>query len=249
MVWLKGIKPKTPTAVVLVGTGLLLIGVVLHIISMSTDYYAALSASDTKDAATGEAPQINYGLWRFCVELKSNETSCYTFGTVVKNKSSPSVFTTSNLLDTPQWLVSSQVLSIVSVIVAGSGVVAAISWIFTDLGCCVNLLLGVATCSSVIGGVLVLASDIVFAAKYTVDFYQDIGVQRNIFSSAQFKTLDDRLDFGWSFGLDIASGILCILATIPLLMISIFKLDTKQRRSSKNDELIFVSESAGHDRL
>lgn len=258
MVWLKGLKPRTSTAVVLLAASLLLIGVVLHIISMSTDYYAELSSSDTKNITPsdranliGLGAQVNFGLWRFCVDLKtSNSSTCYKFGTKV-NRSSEIIFGRTYFLDTPHWLVSSQVLSIVSVIVAGSGVVSALSWIFTDLRCCVNLLLGVAMCSSVTGGVLVLASDIVFAAKYTIDFYQETGVKGNIFTLDQFHTLDDRLDFGWSFGLDIASGIICILSTVPFLMVSIFKLDKNQRGpgSNRTEELIFVSENDGEPKL
>ncbi|XP_055869397.1 uncharacterized protein LOC106073014 [Biomphalaria glabrata] len=233
MTTLLKLKPKGSVILVAIGGTLLLIGVVLHIISMSTDYFAILKDADAKyvatnvtrrytpDNLTGVDTELRFGLWRLCVGSASlsqkAQSQCYAISA-----------NGTDVILSPYWIQSAQVLSIVGVIVAGSGVISTIAWILNDLAKCVNLFLVVSVTCAVIGGILILSSDITFAAKYSIDIYHS-HVNNIYFTTSasavqqafEIAALDFFLDVGWSFALDIAAGSLCVLSAVPMLLAAI----------------------------
>ncbi|KAH9523804.1 hypothetical protein Btru_047077 [Bulinus truncatus] len=165
-------------------------------------------------------------------------------------------------LEQSYWLQSAQALSIVGVILSGAGVVAAVAWLFTDLYRCVNLFLVASVTSAVIGGVLILSSDITFAAKYSIEFYHNRWSNDIYFTLPQTSTalptptpermayeiaaFDRVMGVAWSFALDIAAGSLCIVSALPLLLVSmavIDRPDTNKTSSASDTRRLSVPEN------
>ncbi|XP_059178273.1 uncharacterized protein LOC131957458 isoform X4 [Physella acuta] len=121
------------------------------------------------------------------------------------------------------WIISCQVLSVVGVILAEASVFTALAWLVTSMKKCRHVFVYITTLSTVIGGVLILSSDIVLAAQSSIDFYANLDVYNinNIYfqraanaaqRAREIQEYDSVLEFAWCFGLDVAAGSLSILA-------------------------------------
>ena len=113
-------------------------------------------------------------------------------------------------------------------------------------------------------GILILSSDITFAAKFSVEPYYIVGNKIYFTPSSsdparialEIGTLDKLLDVGWSFALDIAAGSICVLSSLPLMVVSVWtartarkKPSTKAQRNRTSKNQVFARTREGSTQL
>ncbi|XP_059178271.1 uncharacterized protein LOC131957458 isoform X2 [Physella acuta] len=202
----------------------------MHIVAMANDYFLQILHQDAKSVITRLGNnqsdinksdlEIHLGIWRLCVgAVKSyNDSTCYMLGSDVSESSAQP-----KTVRSPYWIISCQVLSVVGVILAEASVFTALAWLVTSMKKCRHVFVYITTLSTVIGGVLILSSDIVLAAQSSIDFYANLDVYNinNIYfqraanaaqRAREIQEYDSVLEFAWCFGLDVAAGSLSILA-------------------------------------
>uniref|UniRef100_A0A0B7A2K7 Uncharacterized protein n=1 Tax=Arion vulgaris TaxID=1028688 RepID=A0A0B7A2K7_9EUPU len=201
---------------------LLIIVLVLHGICLSMPYYAEApelgrALSDIRDLESYRAYYPNmdtkYGFWEICVNMKGS-TKCYSFG--LKEDAS------SNTFKAPDWVIACQVLSIIGLTI---GAIALIFCIFFLKFSKTFLLVACSICS-ITGGIIIIIADVVFAGEKSIKFFFQSDQMNFTFGSPKDKYLvaaDDAFQYGWAFGLDIATGIMCILIGILFVILSVLR--------------------------
>ncbi|BFZ21919.1 hypothetical protein BsWGS_24958 [Bradybaena similaris] len=210
---------RSHTAFLIFGCVLLLLTLALHAILLAMPYHAqaadiGVHLANKTDLGTYIAfyPNMDarYGFWRLCMVMYG-DTACYNFGLQEDVNSST--------MEAPAWVIVCQALSIAGLGVSVLSVVFCLMWL-----CLTSIhLLVIGSASAIIGGIIIIVANIVFATEKSMLFVFKSNQMTNIFGHQEDKyliTTNNSFDYGWGFGVDIATGGVSVLVGILFALLA-----------------------------
>jgi hypothetical protein len=213
-------------SLVVLSSLLLIAMLVLHGICLSFPYYAEgtnmgghLSIRTDLSSYRAYYPNMNvhFGFWKMCFNVYTR-ISCYSFGLEED--------TNTSTVKAPDWVIVCQALSIIGLIVGALGLGLSLLWL------CVSSrrLLVAGSVATILGGITIIIADIVFSTEKSVKFVMQDSQVVPTFGSVAEKYLldvDSSIQYSWNFGLDLATGIACVLiGALYALCVSLTRSDS-----------------------